>query len=92
MWQFNKWHGQPDVHGWLFVQGNWEWGATLTWHVVDIGGYYWVCNAWKWDNHREKWTHEWITLVSDGSAQPGDVKPWMVHHDLAMMEPWMVHP
>jgi len=79
MWQFNNAYGGSEMRGWLWVQGYWSWGAVLTWHAVDIAGlgFYWVCYSWHWNNMRMVWDYN--LLVSDGSVQPKDVEPWMVH-------------
>jgi len=77
MWQYNETYGGEEMRGWLYVQGNWSWGSVLTWHVVDIGGYWWMCHCWWWSSMFQCWRHDFV--VSDGTLQPNIVEDWMVH-------------
>ncbi len=76
-WEYNNGYGEPHMKGWLYVQGKWKWGANLTWHVVDLGSYYWLAYAWKWDGWRERWMHYMLIMLSSEDG----VEPWMVHAD-----------
>ena len=45
----------PCVNGWVYVQGYFQWGVALTWHVqrnafTDPGSMFWVCMLWKQDD------------------------------------------
>ena len=56
-WMFCKdWCDCPHyVNGWVYVQGFFQWGVALTWHVqrsafTDPGSLFWVCMLWRKDD------------------------------------------
>ena len=34
-WEWNT-YGPPELHGWVWVDGKWSWGAVHMWHLVDF--------------------------------------------------------
>ncbi len=34
-WEYNS-YGEPELQGWVWVDGKWSWGAVHMWHVVDL--------------------------------------------------------
>ena len=51
-WMLNDGWGVADdvMKGWLWVQGCWEWGIVLTWHVQLLSGrLHWMTCLWKKD-------------------------------------------
>ena len=56
-WEWNHDCGDAIHHGWLFITGDWKWGAVLSWHMEHIrlsesfcnfSGYMWVATVWTW--------------------------------------------
>ena len=88
MWMKNKgWTGKdsPCLLGWMFVQGWWDWGACLSWHVqrrrvVSPGSLQWQC--WVW--YKEK-TGKWRTYMlrtEDIQDSEREYFPaWMIHEE-----------
>ncbi len=91
-WEWNA-EDPQELHGWVWVEGQWHWGAAHTWHVVDVTWphhrqwptpkYFWICNHWRW-------------LPSDGTLSGGYWLGKELHTyeelDETNTEDWMVHP
>ena len=91
-WEWNA-EDPQELHGWVWVEGQWPWGATHPWHVVDVTWphhrqwptpkYVWICNHWRW-------------LPSDGTLSGGYWLGEELHTyeelDETNTEDWMVHP
>ena len=92
MWMENRgWSmGGPKMQGWLWVQGCWQWGKVLTWHVERVGpDLRWVCTLWKWDEHGVG--HNGWVLSDEGTlpcVADEEIEPWMVHDENPEPEYW----
>ena len=84
-WVYNS--GADDLAGWLWQEGEWHWGALLTWHVVDLDpdeyahDFAWVCNLWLWgwgDGVYSIW-NTYKLPIEHIAVQPSAVQQWMVH-------------
>jgi len=77
-WQYNT-----TVHAWIYVQGRWDWGAVLGWHVedLDVGNmehptmFTWNLSLWTWCTVSEWWD---VQPIFSMHAEPNDVAMWMV--------------
>ena len=89
-WMWNEGWGAEYIFlpGWIYVQGYFDWGAALTWHVqktmffVHQGGLMWVCILWeKQQPHIQGplWRH---TLMKQSFI------PWAEQHKYPR---WMIH-
>ena len=88
MWMKNKgWTGKdsPCLLGWMFVQGWWDWGACLSWHVqrchvVSPGSLQWQC--WVW--YKEK-IGKWRTYMLHTEDIPDSEREYfpasMIHEE-----------
>jgi len=79
---------QDDLEGWLWQEGEWHWGALLTWHVVDLDpdeddhDFAWVCNLWLWEWGAHWGMRTWNIYrlpIEHIAVQPSAVQQWMVH-------------
>ena len=84
-WQWNGSWGPEHMRGWLYVQGRWDWGATLTWHVEsDSYDDVWVCYCW-WMNYDiphigQSWNHVLVRELPILTAFDDCwIRHWMVH-------------
>jgi len=85
---FYNYDGNEMMQGWLYQQGDWSWGACLTWHVIDLGGheehighdYTWACHLWLW-NYDHGWRIYKLNIEHIHPVRPCDVawNPWMEH-------------
>ena len=77
-WQWNSCSGPDYMWGWVFTQGHWDWGATITWHAVKIGqnDYYWLGFAWTWKAATQSWDCERVVSMAE---DPIHIEDWMVH-------------
>ena len=88
-WMYNSgWTGEahPCLLGWLFVQGWFDWGACLSWHVqrshvINPGSLHWQC--WVW--YKEKTYNSWrayLLLTEDiPDSDRETYKAWMIHEE-----------
>jgi hypothetical protein len=86
-WVYN--YEADDLAGWLWQEGEWHWGAVLTWHVVDLEpdwnahDFAWVCNLWLWDYADGYSTWNIYKLKTEHIAVRSCDVAW---------NPWMEHP
>jgi hypothetical protein len=82
-WQYNWMGSDEELHGWLWVEGKWTWGAVITYHIVNVSAatpgvltYYWVCTIWSWNRWKDKWYPQ---IAHSLKADAGKIEGWMVH-------------
>ena len=73
----------PCVNGWVFVQGYFQWGCALTWHVqraayIDVGSLFWVCMLWKQDEE-SKWTVSLVKQQKISFDEQQRIPDWKIH-------------
>ena len=84
----NGWTGKdhPNLKGRLFIQGWFDWGACMSWHVqrshvVYPGSLHWQC--WVW--YKEKTYNSWrayLLLTEDiPDSDRETYKAWMIHEE-----------
>ena len=86
-WMYNPGWGMDNLYlyikGWLYVQGYWDWGVVLNWHVqrnmyTDPGSLFWVCVLWRKDEN-----DAWVLQLQKMEAIP--------KHDMHKYQHWMIH-
>ena len=91
-WMYNSgWTGEahPCLLGWLFVQGWFDWGACLTWHVqrshvIKPGSLHWQCWVWYKEKTVDKWRAYMLLTedIPDSERETFDYyKAWMIHEE-----------
>ena len=73
----------PHVNGWLYVQGCFQWGVVLTWHVqkmifTEPGSLVWVCLLWRKDE-----AGSWKVSLQKQERIPTE--------DICKYPDWMIH-
>ena len=88
-WMYNTgWtrEAHPCLIGWLFVQGWFDWGACLSWHVqrshvINPGSLHWQC--WVW--YKEKTYGSWKAYLLLTEDIPDDdhhhYSWWQIHEE-----------
>ena len=91
-WMYNNgWTGTayPCLKGWLFIQGWFEWGACLTWHVqrshvIKPGSLHWQCWVWYKEKTVDKWRAYMLLTeeIPDSDVSSFEYyKAWMIHEE-----------
>ena len=84
-WMYNPgWAGDNlYLKGRILVQGFWEWGVVLSWHVqrnvfTAPGSLGWVCVLWR-KNANGAWIVQLEQMKFIPSSQEYKIKEWMIH-------------
>ena len=89
-WMFNPgWTGDdhPCLKGWLFIQGWFDWGACLSWHVqrshfINPGKLHWQCWVWYFPNRDNSSWQAFMLLTEDiPESQQDKFQHWMIHEE-----------
>ena len=89
-WMFNPgWTGDdhPCLKGWLFIQGWFDWGACLSWHVqrshfINPGKLHWQCWVWYFPNRdNSEWKAYMLVTEDIPESQQDKFQPWMIHEE-----------
>ena len=80
----------PCLLGWLFVQGWFDSGAVLSWHVqrssaLNPGTLHWECWVWQQGTAVSSTTWRAYLLRTVDIDQPDRVKQWQIHEDGELM-------
>ena len=89
-WMYNPgWTGDnhPCLQGWLFIQGWFDWGACLSWHVqrshfINPGKLHWQCWVWYFPNRDNSSWQAFMLLTEDiPESQQDKFQHWMIHEE-----------
>ena len=72
----------PCVNGWVFVQGYFQWGVALTWHIqraafFDVGSLWWICMLWKEEGG--EWTVSLVKQQKISFDEQQRIPDWKIH-------------
>jgi len=98
-WEWNV-YGPPELHGWVWTEGQWHWGAAHTWHVVDCTWPYYMHGpgfSFPPEHNVYFWIcNHWGWMRDDTNLSGGY---WLRHEmhtyeelDETNIDNWMVHP